>query len=172
MTTELMQANMGKILAIRHKWPLLAFDLAVMWTPQSGVTYDYDHILEKYGITLEELHMLCALPAFKPIAEEQKKRLKSYGSDPVEAFKLKAMAINIAEMQWEKAFNGELEAKDINKFLELLLKSSIDKQDTATNTANSNVMVNITIPSLPSNSKLDHLRDIATPIIEVPHEAN
>lgn len=145
------------LLQKQHQWPIIARDLALLATPQMGTAYSVEDIARAYGITISEMQVLLAVPAFKQYVKDEKDKITS---DPHGGNRARAelIAADIQEVLYLRAKEGTISDTVILKFLQHLdtVSGVIDNKD-KNNSVNQNaISVTVNVPRL-NNPKLAHL---------------
>lgn len=112
-----------RILQIRHQWPLIAVDIAMLNSPQMGETIDIHDIAKTYNLDEDEMCQLMANETFTQLVSEALKNTQTLGPRAGFMYRTEAMITEITEHLFLKAQANLLEPKDELKFLEHLLKS-------------------------------------------------
>ena len=116
------------------KWPSLARDLAVMTVPDSPLE-DLDKVLTTYNLSREELAKLVLHPEFQPLFQKELELCRSQGT------------------------RAGMKAAEAIKLLELMMKAAglADTKDAPVVNVQTNVGVQLPLPTGLSNPKLKHL---------------
>lgn len=154
--------------ALDHlQWPSLARDLAVMTVPDSPLT-DMDYIYDTYHVTQDELNRLILHPEFQPLLEKELQYCKSQGSRAGQIHRFTSLSAALAEKLFKDAMGlaGEMEPKDAIKLLELMMKAAgmADTRDTPVVNVQTNVGVQLPLPTGLTNPKLKHLETHDVPV--------
>lgn len=146
-----------KLIQIQHQWPIIARDLVLLDTMQMGTTYDMSDIAAAYGITIQDLRALIEIPAFQSCIEAEKKRFEALGPQAGIMFRAEAMALDLQEVLYLRAKQGEVDEKTIMSFLQYLSKISGLEPAKENNNINQNAInITVNVPKL-DNPKLAHL---------------
>lgn len=151
---------MADLLAIKHLWPSIAKDIALLTVPGGGTHYTADDIAKTYGLTADEFADLTRLPAFETFVKDELARIKSLGPNAGARMRAEAMAVSMQEQMFQQACAGVMDEKVQLQFLNTLLKSAgLDQPPENARAAAPQSVVNVafSIPRLPTNRKLSHL---------------
>ena len=148
------------ILDTRLKWPSLAQDLAVMSLPNSPIT-SLDSIYSTYGVSDTELKSLLTIPEFQTMFRKEYDKLQELGANAGAVFKFSSLSQALGEKLWRKAVvSDDMEAKDMLKLLELLLKAAgfmNERKEPSQVNTQVNVGVHLPLPTGLNNPKLKHI---------------
>lgn len=148
-------------------WASLARDLAVMTVPDSPIT-DMDYIYDAYHVTKEELNKLILHPEFQQLFEKELQYCKSQGSRAGQIHRFSALSSALAEKLFKDAMGlvGNMEPKDAIKLLELMMKAAgmADTKDAPVVNVQTNVGVQLPLPTGLNNPKLKHLEVQDVPV--------
>lgn len=151
--------------ALNHlRWPSLARDLAVMTVPDAP-TVSLDSLCKAYDLTQEALAQVVMHPEFRQLFERELEACRSLGSKAGKIYRFSALGQALSEKLYNDAMNGAVETKDAIKLLELLLKAAgmMDQKEQQVN-VQTNVGINLPLPTGLSNPKLKHLEAINVPV--------
>lgn len=143
------------------KWPSLARDLAVMTVPDSPLD-DLDKILTTYGITREELAKLVLHPEFQPLFQKELELCRAQGSRAGQIYRFSTLSQALSEKLFQDAMGlgeNEMKASESIKLLELMMKAAglADTKDSPVVNVQTNVGVQLPLPTGLNNPKLKHL---------------
>lgn len=145
----------------RMRWPSLAQDLAIMTVPGTPIT-DLSMIYGSYDLSEADLKEILTIPAFQEMFQKELENCKAQGSKAGVAYRFGTLSQSLSEHLFRAAMEGDLEAKDAIRLLELFLKASGLSETAAPAQVATQVNVGISLP-LPhglSNPKLDHLKEL------------
>lgn len=147
------------------KWPSIARDIALLATPVDGATtYTASDIAAEYGLPLEHLTALLALPAFQELVRQELAHIKTLGPKAGARLRAEAMAIEVQEYLFNRVTRlHDLDDKLSVQFYGMLLKSAGLEQppEMAQAQAPQNtVNIAFNIPKL-KNPKLAHLASLS-----------
>ena len=143
---------MANPLRSQSQWPSMAQDMALLTIPNSPVK-GIDDVCETYGITKEDLKEILQVPYFQKLFERALADVQALGSAAGVKYRAMILSQTLAENLVRQANNGELEAKDCLKLLELLFKASGLEKDTGTQVS---TQVNIALPIPKGVTKVEH----------------
>lgn len=147
------------VLDTRMKWPSLAQDLAVMSLPNSPIKSLSD-ILTTYAVTEPELKSLLQIPEFQAMFRKEYERMQDLGMNAGAVYKFATLSQALGEKLWRQAVvSDKMEAKDMLRLFELLLKAAgfmSEKKESQVNTQ-VNVGVHLPLPTGLNNPKLKHI---------------
>ena len=143
------------------KWPSLARDLAVMTVPDSPID-DLDKVLTAYGLDREELAKLVLHPEFQPLFQKELELCKNQGTRAGQIYRFSTLSQALSEKLFKDAMGlGEdgMKPAEAIKFLELMMKAAgmQDTKDAPVVNVQTNVGVQLPLPTGLSNPKLKHL---------------
>lgn len=143
------------------KWPSLARDLAVMTVPDSPLE-DLDKVLTTYNLSREELAKLVLHPEFQPLFQKELELCRSQGTRAGQIYRFSTLSQALSEKLFQDAMGlGEngMKAAEAIKLLELMMKAAglADTKDTPVVNVQTNVGVQLPLPTGLSNPKLKHL---------------
>lgn len=145
---------MANPLKAQGQWPSLAQDMALLTIPNSPVQ-GVDDVCATYNLTQAELKEILTVPYFQKLFERALQDVQALGSAAGVKYRAMILSQTLAEHLFRQANNGELEARDALKLLELLFKASgLEKDNTAT--AKVNTQVNIALPIPHGITKVAH----------------
>jgi len=151
--------------ALNHlRWPSLARDLAVMTVPDAP-TVSLESLCKTYGLTQETLAQTILHPEFRQLFQQELDYCRSLGSKAGKIYRFSALGQALSEKLYNDAMNGEFEAKDALKLLELLLKAAgmMDQKEQQVN-VQTNVGISLPLPTGLNNPKLKHLEAANVPV--------
>lgn len=140
-------------LKAQGQWPSLAQDMALLTIPNSPVQ-GVEDVCETYNLTREELGAILKVPYFQKLFERALSDVQALGSAAGVKYRAMILSQTLAENLFRQANNGEMEAKDCLKLLELLLKASGLEKDSGS--AQVNTQVNIALPLPAGVAKVAH----------------
>lgn len=164
---ELVDDIPKSLVAIQHKWPLIARDIVLMFQPQAGTQYTADDIINEYKLTKEDFVRLTKLPVFIDIVRAETARLRELG--PMAGYKIRTEALitDIQERLYLRIREGSMDDKSALQYLSILMKSIGLEQPPQqpgaapgpinVPTQNNTVNISFNVPKLPKNKKLAHL---------------
>lgn len=135
------------------QWPSLAQDLALLTIPNSPVQ-GIEDVCATYDLTRTELKEILTVPYFQKLFERALQDVQSLGSTAGVKYRAMILSQTLAETLFRQANNGELEAKDALKLLELLFKASGLEKDSGS--AQVSTQVNIALPIPQGVTKVAH----------------
>lgn len=143
------------------KWPSLARDLAVMTVPDSPID-DLDKILTTYGIDREELAKLVLHPEFQPLFQKELELCRNQGTRAGQIYRFSTLSQALSEKLFKDAMglgDNSMKAAEAIKLLELMMKAAglQDTKDAPVVNVQTNVGVQLPLPTGLSNPKLKHL---------------
>ena len=143
----------------KYRWASLAQDLAILTVPNSPLS-SLERICEVYDIAEVDVNALLQIPEFQTLVRNQLVSLKNQGTKAGQMYRANTLSQGLSEKLYNDAINGDMEAKDSIKLLELLMKAGgvMDKEQQATVV---NTQVNVAVPLPPSdlhNPKFKHLQ--------------
>lgn len=143
------------------KWPSLARDLAVMTVPDSPLD-DLEKILSTYNITREELAKLVLHPEFQPLFQKELELCKAQGSRAGQIYRFSTLSQALSEKLFKDAMglgDGDMKPSEAIKFLELMMRAAgmSDSKDAPVVNVQTNVGVQLPLPTGLNNPKLKHL---------------
>lgn len=144
---------MANPLKAQGQWPSLAQDMALLTIPNSPVQ-GVDDICATYNLTRSDLKEILTVPYFQKLFERALHDVQSLGSTAGIKYRAMILSQTLAENLFRQANNGEMEAKDALKLLELLLKASGLEKDNGV--AQVNTQVNIALPIPQGIAKVAH----------------
>lgn len=145
---------MANPLKAQGQWPSLAQDMALLTIPNSPLQ-GVDDICATYNLTQADLKEILAVPYFQKLFERALQDVQALGSTAGVKYRAMILSQTLAENLFRQANNGEMEAKDALKLLELLYKASGLEKDTGLS-AQVNTQVNIALPIPGGITKVAH----------------
>lgn len=148
------------LLEIKHLWPSIARDIALMTAPGGGTSYSAEDIAHNYGLNQDEFARLVSLPAFEAVVKDELARVKSLGPNAGARMRAESMATAMQEQMFKQACAGGMDEKVQMQFLNTLLKAAgLDQPPENARAAAPQNVVNVafSLPRLANNSKLAHL---------------
>lgn len=141
----------------QFQWPSLARDLAVMLVPGSPIT-SLDAIYNTYHITDDELKKILAIPAFQEMFKESVGHFRAQGDRAGQIFRANMLSQALAEKLFSDAMKEALDAKDMLRLLELLMRAAgvLDQKNVPQVNTQVNVGVALPLPRGLHNKKLEH----------------
>lgn len=126
------------------QWPALAWDVALATIPNSPIN-SIDELCNEYGITLQELKQILAVPHFQYLLDSSVQELHKQGSKAGLRYRAMVLAQAMFESLYRKVNQGEMKDADMLKFLDSLIKAAgLDKDAGAATQVN--VQTNIALP--------------------------
>lgn len=148
----------------RWQWADLARDVAMLAPEFAPSIFPREQIEITYALQPGELDALCNNIEFSGMVIAEVKRLRDFGERAGHVHKMEAIVDKILMTANARMDSGDMEPKEVLKFLEISLKS-IGRDTPAGSKGGDGISINaagavqIVIPPL-SNPKLDHLRGL------------
>ena len=148
---------MSNLILSKLQWPSLAQDLAIMTVPGSPID-SLDIIYSTYHIDEETLQQILKVPYFQTLFQQALSVFRAQGGKAGHMFRAGSLSQSLSEKLYSDAMSNAMEAKDMIKFLELLMKSAgiLGKDSEATVNTQVNVGVQLPLPQGLNNPKLKH----------------